>query len=120
MPVKRRGWPSVSTLDGVYIYHNNRCIEQAKQMTTDYRANLPELTMDKTIPNKYNQFYRRACGKLSNVLYPIFSFVGNMLKNTEGHCEKHHTKHHTRRQVEYGGLYLIYCKKCGIVFTRRS
>jgi len=47
---KQRGWPTVTHLDGVMIYHNGACIKEAKQLMAQApitrRASLPALIPD--------------------------------------------------------------------------
>jgi hypothetical protein len=57
---KQRGWPSVSHLDGVKIYHNATCIAEAKkQSSIQSEATLPELPNDARPLSSQEQFWRR-------------------------------------------------------------
>jgi hypothetical protein len=59
---KQRGWPTVTHLDGVFIYHNGPCIgkQQAalKALTVRSKANLPSLIPDGRPLAKEEQFWR--------------------------------------------------------------
>lgn len=58
--VRYRGWPTVSHLNGVSIYHNATGIPAAKQLqSTKPVAELPELPPDPGPLDKHNQFWRR-------------------------------------------------------------
>ena len=56
------GWPTVTHLDGVFIYHNQECIEEAKSYlrahTISPRAELPELPNDQAPLTEEQQFWR--------------------------------------------------------------
>jgi hypothetical protein len=57
---KQRGWPTVMHLDGVFIYHNASCMEEAKKLgPVKSRAELPPLTDDAAPLNEKQQFWRR-------------------------------------------------------------
>ena len=57
---KQRGWPTVSHLDGVLIYHNASCMDEAKQLgPVKARADLPPLPADGAPLNDKQQFWRR-------------------------------------------------------------
>src|ERR1041384_4623997 len=46
--IRHKGWPTVNHLDGVMIYHNSACIEEAKKlMPVKSRAILPDLQADR-------------------------------------------------------------------------
>lgn len=57
---KQRGWPTVSHLDGVIIYHNLTCMDEVKHLEmVDAKAILPELVPDPGPLNRSQQFWRR-------------------------------------------------------------
>jgi hypothetical protein len=57
---RQRGWPTVSHLDGVIIYHNSSCMSAAKAWGSAHaRASLPELPPDPSPLTKSQQFWRR-------------------------------------------------------------
>lgn len=57
---KQRGWPTVTHLDGVVIYHNATCMDEAKKLTeTKAKAVLPNLVPDGHPLNPKEQFWRR-------------------------------------------------------------
>jgi hypothetical protein len=57
---KRRGWPSVTHLDGVMIYHNSDCMAEAKKiLPVKARADLPALPADGGPLTPREQFWRR-------------------------------------------------------------
>ena len=59
-PTKRRGFPSVKTLDGVMIYHNSTCMDAAKKLPpVKSRAALPNLLADGRPLTPSEQFWRR-------------------------------------------------------------
>ena len=65
-PLRRKGWPSVDHLDGVMIYHNAGCMEQAKKMLpVKPRASLPMLTRDIQPLNVHQQFWRKVKNRLT-------------------------------------------------------
>jgi hypothetical protein len=56
----QRGWPTVTHLDGVFIYHNASCMEEAKRLgAVKARAELPPLPRDSQPLNEKEQFCRR-------------------------------------------------------------
>jgi len=57
---KHRGWPTVSHLDGVMIYHCSACIDEAKTLAP-FKAKppLPDLPNDGGPLNEQQQFWRR-------------------------------------------------------------
>ena len=62
---KQRGWPTVSHLDGVRIYHNAACMDEAKRLPpVKARAELPELAADGRPLTPREQFWRRARQRL--------------------------------------------------------
>lgn len=64
-PLKRRGWPSVSHLNGVVVYHNSACIEAAKGlMPVGRRAVLPALVADGHSLTPWQQLWRRLLNRL--------------------------------------------------------
>ena len=57
---KQRGWPTVHHLDGVLIYHNATCIEDAKKLgAVKERAELPPLPPDGHQLTDREQFWRK-------------------------------------------------------------
>ncbi len=57
---KQRGWPTVSHLDGVLIYHNASCMDEAKKLgPVKSRAELAPLPRDPAPLNEKEQFWRR-------------------------------------------------------------
>lgn len=62
---KQKGWPTVTHLDGVKIYHNYTCLDEARKLTSiSYKAALPHLKPDfgpvSPSQQKWRQFrYRR-------------------------------------------------------------
>ena len=62
---KQRGWPTVNHLDGVVIYHNAVCMDEAKKVSNPRaRAELPELEHDGRPLTPREQFWRRARQRL--------------------------------------------------------
>jgi hypothetical protein len=58
---KQRGWPTVTHLDGIFIYHNASCIDEAKLLgTVRPRAVLAPLPADSGPLTEKEQFWRRA------------------------------------------------------------
>lgn len=57
---KQRGWPTVTHLDGVYLYHNAACMDEARKLgPVKSRASLPALPDDGgPLPEK-EQFWRK-------------------------------------------------------------
>jgi hypothetical protein len=57
---KQRGWPTVEHLDGVLIYHNGWCIEEARKLRPSIRtkAGLPALPTDGHSLSKMQQWKR--------------------------------------------------------------
>jgi hypothetical protein len=56
----QRGWPTVDHLDGVYLYHNAACIEEAKKLPpVKAIAELPALPPDGGPLTSRAQFWRR-------------------------------------------------------------
>ncbi|HEU0010889.1 MAG TPA: hypothetical protein VFT34_13815 [Verrucomicrobiae bacterium] len=58
---KQRGWPTVTHLDGVYIFHNATTIDEAKKLMgkTRSRAELPPLPDDGRPLTERQQFWRK-------------------------------------------------------------
>ena len=57
---RQRGWPTVHHLDGILIYHNATCMEEAKRaLPVRATANLPSLPKDSHPLNPREQFWRR-------------------------------------------------------------
>ena len=57
---RQRGWPTVDHLDGVYLYHNAACIEEAKKLPpVKATADLPALPPDGGPLTSRAQFWRR-------------------------------------------------------------
>jgi len=57
---RQRGWPTVTHLDGVFIYHNAACMEQARRLPpVKPRAELPTLPNDRGPLSAREQFWRR-------------------------------------------------------------
>lgn len=64
-PTRIRGWPTVTHLDGVRIYHNKHCIEAAKRIAGVARhATLPELKPDQGTLSPFQKFVRRVQHRL--------------------------------------------------------
>lgn len=62
---KRRGWPTVTHLDGVVIYHNATCIPAVKKLPPFKScATLPPLPVDGRPRTPYEQFWRRFRNRL--------------------------------------------------------
>ena len=58
---RQRGWPTVRHLDGVCIYHNAACMDEAKLLTAPkIRADLPPLPVDGRRLTGREQFWRKA------------------------------------------------------------
>lgn len=65
-PVRQRGWPTVSHLDGVRIYHNLTCMDAAKALASvKERAALPTLEPDGRRLTRREVFWRRLRGRLN-------------------------------------------------------
>lgn len=65
-PLRLRGWPTVTHLDGVKIYHNLRCIEAAKRLIpTQPAAVLPDVPPDAGPLTPWQQFWRRVRHRFS-------------------------------------------------------
>jgi hypothetical protein len=62
--VKKQSWPTVSHLDGVFVYHNATCMDEAKQLNTTPIAYLPPLPRDTGPLNAKQQFWRRLRNRL--------------------------------------------------------
>jgi hypothetical protein len=61
LKLKQHGWPTVEHLDGVLIYHNAACMEEAKRLPpVRPKAQLPELEGDPRPLTPREQFWRRA------------------------------------------------------------
>jgi len=57
---RERGWPTVDSLDGVLIYHNAACVEEAKKLiSTKPHAELPPLVPDQGSLTKSQKFWRK-------------------------------------------------------------
>jgi hypothetical protein len=57
---KQRGWPTVHHLDGVMIYHNAACLDEARKLIpVKRRADLAALTKDGKPLTEREQFWRR-------------------------------------------------------------
>jgi hypothetical protein len=57
---KKRGWPTVTKLDGIMIYHCLDCMDEAKQLAAvKPRAELPALPEDGRPLTQREQFWRR-------------------------------------------------------------
>jgi hypothetical protein len=62
---KQRGWPTVQHLDGVRIYHNAACMDEAKKLLPVLeRAALPKLPADGHPLTPREQFWRRLATRL--------------------------------------------------------
>ena len=58
---KQRGWPIVTHLNGVMIYHNGPCIDEARKLRTVERvAEIPSLPSDGGPLDEQQQFWRAA------------------------------------------------------------
>ena len=63
---KQRGWPSVSTLDGVKIYHNATCMDAVKALgDVKSVADLPGLPADPHPLTPREQFWRKLRNRLT-------------------------------------------------------
>jgi hypothetical protein len=57
---KQRAWPTVSHLDGVFLYHNAACMDQAKKLgAVKPKAELPALPPDGGPLTEKEQFWRK-------------------------------------------------------------
>ena len=57
---KQRGWPTVTHLDGVFLYHNATCMDEAKRLgPVKPRAELPPLANDGGPLSERKQFWRK-------------------------------------------------------------
>ena len=57
---QQRGWPTVTHLDGVLIYHNATCMDEAKKLgPVKARAELPSLPKDAAPLTEKEQFWRK-------------------------------------------------------------
>ena len=58
-----RRWPRVDSLDGVYLYHNNYCLNEVRQTIAaappQAKAGLPDLPEDRHPLSRREQFWRR-------------------------------------------------------------
>ena len=64
--IRRRNWPSVDTLDGVYLFHNATSMDLAKALPgTQAKASLPDLADDGGPLTAKQQFWRRLRTRLS-------------------------------------------------------
>jgi hypothetical protein len=62
----QRGWPTVTNLDGVLIYHNATCMDEAKKLgPAKARAVLPALEKDPAPLTERAQFWRRLKTRLT-------------------------------------------------------
>lgn len=62
---RQRGWPTVTHLDGVLIYHNATCMDEAKKLPpVKAKAALPELPKDGRPLNEQEKFWRKLCLRL--------------------------------------------------------
>lgn len=58
--IRRRGWPTVSSLDGVMIYHNATCMDAVRKLgAVKPRADLPSLAPDLHPLTARQRFWRR-------------------------------------------------------------
>jgi hypothetical protein len=63
---KQRGWPTVTHLDGVLIFHNAATMDEAKRLgATKPRAVLPDLEKDPAPLTEREQFWRRLKTRLA-------------------------------------------------------
>ncbi len=63
---KQCGWPTVTHLDGVIIYHNATCMDDAKKVgRTKARAELADLQRDAAPLTTKQQFWRRVVTRLT-------------------------------------------------------
>lgn len=63
---QQRGWPTVSHLDGVLIYHNATCMDEARGLgPTAAKARLPLLEKDRAPLTEREQFWRRLKTRLT-------------------------------------------------------
>ena len=61
---KQRGWPTVNHLDGVVIYHNAFCMDEAKRLVFKARATLPAIAKDARPLSPRRQFWRKIKNRL--------------------------------------------------------
>jgi hypothetical protein len=61
---KRRGWPVVEHLDGIVLYHNAACMDEAKKLSsTKPKAEVPTLSADGRPLTPSEVFWRRVRNK---------------------------------------------------------
>ncbi len=66
-PFRLRGWPTVANLDGVRIYHNSHCVEDAKRLAPPRpKAILPPLREDARPLNRFEKSLRRLQSYFTN------------------------------------------------------
>ncbi len=65
-PTRTRGWPTVTHLDGVVIYHNSHCVDAAKRLQPAARADLVALTADTAPLTPWQRTWR----KIQNRIQP--------------------------------------------------
>jgi len=64
---KRRNWPTVDHLDGIKLYHNKLCIENAKNaMPVKEKANLLMLKRISAPKTKVSEYYMRLKNRIKN------------------------------------------------------
>jgi len=63
---RQRGWPTVTHLDGVMIYHNGSCMDEARRLSKIRpKAQLQELSADAHPLSQHEQFWRKLRLRLS-------------------------------------------------------
>ncbi len=55
---RQRGWPTVTHLDGVLVYHNGPCIDEARRLSNQPKAELPVLKQDHGALTQEDQLWR--------------------------------------------------------------
>jgi hypothetical protein len=79
-PARIWGWPTVTHLDGVMIYHNSHCIEAAKKLIpVKPRAELPDLLPDPGPLDDRQQFWRRVRERLKPHVVTVAPPIGQWL-----------------------------------------
>ncbi len=64
-PVRSRGWPTVSHLDGVRIYHNSTCVQAAKKLPqVRPLATLDDLAPDTHSLNPWKKFWAKVRNRI--------------------------------------------------------
>jgi len=65
--MKRRNWPTVDSLDGVKIYHNKLCADEAKKsLPIKEKADLPVLEPRRAPKTKSEEYFMRLKNRIKN------------------------------------------------------